>query len=166
MLPRLARRRFPRRWKPRRGARAAYRLALALGNCRLFGVSIDEELNEPCRPISLAASRELTRLLKVFSAEAEQLGRRWDAAVDPAEADNWCSSLLDMRMDAWAAGIALAESYQACRDDQHLQTAGLHQAIDQMQLELNHLDEQLLEEAEILATIISTRLLKTGVLAW
>ena len=120
---------------------SSYRLALALDNsgCSEFD---REELDGACRPVALA-SREPTRLLKVFSAEAEELaalgrGRR------PRRSRELVQQSPRHANGRWAAGIALAESYKPA--ETQTCNSGAPPGDRQMQLELNRLDEQLLEE--------------------
>ncbi len=142
------------------GARAAYRLALTLGRCRLFGVDPGEEFDGvlPSR-LALAAASELTRLLLSQSDEAANLGERWDRAVDPSEADNLCAGLLSTRMEAWAVGLALDEAQEDCEEEERSHASALADAIDRVQDALDRFDVPLEAQTEVLATIANTRLL-------
>src|SRR5437588_12822022 len=94
------------------GDLAAYRLALALGRCRLYGIDPGSDLGAPLTvELAAAAARELVRQVADWTAEAERLGERWDSASDPAEADEFCARLLGARMDAWAAGGSIDEAF-------------------------------------------------------
>src|SRR5205823_4757424 len=93
-------------------------------------------------PMAAAAASELTRLLAAWSEEAGRLGERWDAADDPAEADNLCAGLLGLRMSAWAVSVALEEAYLDCAEDDPARTA-LAVATDRMQDALDRFDEGL-----------------------
>jgi hypothetical protein len=142
------------------GARAAYRLALTLGRCRLFGVAPGEELDGVLPPhLGLAAANELARILRGRAGDAAQLGERWDRAVDPAEADNLCAGLLGTRMEAWAVGIALDEAQLDCAEEGDTRAGALAAAIDRVQDALDRFDADLEAQAEVLATITATRLL-------
>lgn len=142
------------------GARAAYRLALSLGRCRLFGVEPGDEL-DGILPVylALAAVAELTRLLQGRAEYAASLAERWDRAVDPAEADNWCAGLLGIRMEAWAAGIALDEALLDGEQEGGSLASVLAEAIDRFHDALDLFDAKLQEQVAILATITHTHLL-------
>ncbi len=141
-------------------ARAAYRLAVALGHCRLFGVDAGEERDGVLPPhLALAAASELARVLRTWAELAADLGTRWDTAVDPAEADNLCAGLLGARMEAWATGLALDEAQQDCAEEGDARAAALAGAIDRVQDALDSFDTALEAQAEVLATVTGTRLL-------
>jgi len=141
------------------GERAAYRVALALGRCRLFGVAPGDDLNGVMpAPMATAAASDLTRLLLAWAAKAGRLGELWDATDDPAEADNLCAGLLGARMSAWAVGFALDEAYADCLEGDPARSA-LAAAIDRMQNALDPFDEELERHSDVLATVTGTRLL-------
>jgi hypothetical protein len=142
------------------GDRAAYRVARALGRCRLFGVAPGDDLDGVLpAPLAAAAAAELTRLLTTWADEARRLGERWDAAIDPSEADNLCAGLLGARMSAWAVGVALEEAYLDCAEEDPARAA-LAAAIDGMQDALDRFDEGLEGHTDVLATVAGTKLLE------
>jgi hypothetical protein len=143
------------------GERTAYRLAVAMGRCRLFGVAPGDDL-DGILPASLAvaAATELARCLDGWTAEADRLGERWDAARDPAEADDLCAGLLGNRMDAWAASLALDEAYHDGAAEGSPQVEDVGTALDRAYAALDRLDEALERQTDVLATITGTRLLK------
>jgi hypothetical protein len=143
------------------GARAAYRLALSLGYCRLFGVEPGDELDGVLPlPLALAAVAELTRLLQDRSAQAATLAERWDRTVDPAEADDLCAGLLNLRMEAWAAGITLDEALLDGAQEGDPRGPVLAAGIDRFHDALDRFDAALEEQFEVLATIAHTHLLE------
>jgi hypothetical protein len=142
------------------GAQAAYRLAVALGRCRLFGVEPGADLDGTLpAELALPAAATLAGQLEVLTEEARQLGPRWDCAVDPIEADGLCVDLLDARMEAWAALSAIDEANRACRDAGEPGEVPLAQALDHVHDRLEAFDSVLAEQVDILATVADTRLL-------
>ncbi len=142
------------------GERAAYHLAVALGRCQLFGVPPGDDLDGVLpSPLAVAAATELARLLDGWAAEAQRLGERWDAARDPAEADDLCAGLLGARMDAWAASLVLDEAYHDCAAEDAAQAREVGAALDRAYAALDRFDEALERQTEVLATITGTRLL-------
>jgi hypothetical protein len=117
------------------GARAAYRVALSLGRCRLFGVNPGDELDGILPPhLAVAATAELAQLLSGRSEDAATLSERWDRTVDPAEADNLCAGLLGSRMEAWAVDIMVDEALQDAEEEGDHRAAGLAEGIDRMRV--------------------------------
>jgi hypothetical protein len=139
---------------------AAYRVARALGRCRLYGIAPGDDLDGVMPPpLAEAAASELTRRLASWADEAGRLGDRWDAAVDPAEADNLCAGLLGARMDAWAVGVALDEAYLDAVAEDAAGANSLGAAIDRASDALDRFDQALEGQTEVLATITGTNLL-------
>jgi hypothetical protein len=145
----------------RDGARAAYRLALCLGRCRLFGVEPGDDLRDVL-PLNaaLAAAADLTGLLENRARKAASLGEEWEQAVDPAEADNLCAGLLNVCMEAWAIGIALDRAVLEGEQQGDARARTLAEAIDRCHEALDRFDEALEGQLEVLATIAHTHLLE------
>jgi hypothetical protein len=143
------------------GENAAYRLAVALGRCRLFGVPPGEDLDGVLPPpLAVAAAAEMTRLLTDAAAEAERLGERWEAVRDPAEADDLCAGLLGARMDTWAASLALDEAYHDSTAEGSPEAPDVGAALDRVYTALDQFDRALERQTDVLATITGTRLLE------
>jgi hypothetical protein len=135
---------------PGEAARAAsYRLAVAVGRCRLFsppGVAI-----EPLRPrVALAAAEVLQRYLTDWTEDVRNLPRDWKQA-DPVEASDLCLGPLRARMRGWAVWLAIAETEAV----DPLMSA----AIDQVQSALNRFDHELQEQVDLLSVAANTNLL-------
>lgn len=136
------------------GEEAAYRLALARGRCRLFGVEAD--LGAPLTVVeATAALRESVRWLTLELKTAKELGPRWDNCVDPVEAEELVAGLLEQRMDAWAVGLAINEVFYA----EEFPLRELTDAIDAEQSAIDAFDTALEEHLDILSTLAGTRLL-------
>src|SRR5437763_17092362 len=70
--------------------RAAYWLAVVLGNCRLRDVGLGERDGSLPVPIALAAGRRLAALLEGWLDEARRLEERLTAAEEGVEMNDLC----------------------------------------------------------------------------
>jgi hypothetical protein len=136
------------------GARAAYRAALCLGRCRLYGVAPGDLGDVLPTAVAVAATNHLADLLADWTEEANHLGERWDRANDPAEAGELCAGLLDLRTEAWAVGLVVHEVEDAQASSTR---AGLDAAIQRMQAGLENFDAALEQQVEVLGTLAGTR---------
>jgi len=93
---------------------AAFRVALCLGYCRLFGAKLPSDIDGtlPGR-WAAAAARELIGRINVWVQEARELPSRWDVAPPGTETD-LCADVLQSRMDSWAAFLAISEAHEDC----------------------------------------------------
>jgi hypothetical protein len=114
---------------------AAFRVAAALGSCRLCGVELPETLDGTLPPrMALAAGEMLEALLDGQTREAANLSERWDHA-DWFVGQNLAAELLEVRMEAWAAAVAMDEARAAAS------AQGLYDDL----AELDRLEERLFE---------------------
>src|SRR5262249_44798821 len=100
-----------------RACRAAFGAAVALGSCRLFGVSTREaeDLNGVLPPrTALAAATALYQFLGEMRRAAEGLAADREPPGQLVEEEEVCLDLLESRMDVWAAFVAIDESWQDC----------------------------------------------------
>ncbi len=139
---------------------AAYELARALGYCRLFGVKPGDALDRTLPPpMARAGGVALVERLAGWTADARNLGSRWDETEDPAEAESLCADLLEARMDAWAAWAAIDEAHGDLQeeggDDPDL-VATVDRALDALEA----FDATLLAHVDLLATVCDTPLLE------
>jgi hypothetical protein len=96
------------------GLQAAYRVAVALGECRLFGVSLPDDLGGVMpTSLGLAAARQLQSYLDQWVEQARALEQRW-AERDPVAGEDLCLEVVETRMEAWAAFVAVDEAYADC----------------------------------------------------
>lgn len=144
---------------------AAYQVAVALGRCRLFGVD-PGELDGTLPPdMALAAARQLAFYLSEWAhVHVPTLPQRWEDAADPTEAEEMCLELLEARMEAWAAFVAIDEAYAATLvagdAPPHPETAArLAHELDDLPARLDALDNALAEQIPLLATAADTQLL-------
>lgn len=139
---------------------AAYRLAVARGQCNLFGVGLAEDLERPLpAATATAAARGLVRAVEHAIAEANTLGPRWDAAPDQPAAEALVCDLLQRRMDAHAASEAIDEADEAALEGEASGRAELLPAIDAMLDVLDQFDQALEAEIGLLSTVVDTNLL-------
>lgn len=91
---------------------AALELAIALGQCRLFGAGAGEADGTLPEAMAVAAAEALIERLPQWIEDATTLPQRWDQAVEvePLEAEDLCTGLLELRMDLWAAWVAIEEA--------------------------------------------------------
>jgi hypothetical protein len=130
------------------GKRAAYRMVVALGRCRLFGVAPAEDGGGPPPADTAArAATELADLLDVWTAEALHLEESWESARDPAEADDLCAGLLAAHIDARAALLVIEDVLGA---------AGCTAVVARLSAFERALRGR--REAELLSTVVGTRL--------
>ncbi len=133
-LPRLARARIEADYTVReagdhpRGlmpADSAYRLALALGRCRLFGVEMKESDDFTLtRAAAAAAASVLYRALRRATRGVEELGQHLRRAGAYGRRD-LAVELLEFRTDAWAAFLAIDESLSAAIEGTGKGTPGI-----------------------------------------
>lgn len=163
---------------------AAYDLAVALGNCRLFGVEPGEDLDGTLPPdIALAAAREAERVAAAEAERAGGLGPAFDGAEAGEEQEDLACGALEGRMELWAAAVAVDESYEAAveaaagsEDPVPLDPELLGEALDRLGNALADLDDRLREAKGILSVAAGTRLLSNwrealappyrGILPW
>ncbi len=164
--------------------RAAYAVAVAQGYCRLFQVEPgDVRSTLPVR-MAVAACAVLGEQLVGWTEDAVQLAERWDAAHGQSERDGLCVGLLEARLDAWAAFVAVDEAGGAvvarAEPAGHFPEAapvdpagrfgsedtlkrglqlGLEAALDDLARRLAAFDDALSEQEDILSTICTMPLL-------
>ncbi|HPM83018.1 MAG TPA: hypothetical protein PLF81_20080 [Candidatus Anammoximicrobium sp.] len=149
---------FERSGEPSPAARAAaVRVAVALGRCRLGEVPLcDESDGRLSAAWAAAAAERLAARLREAAAEAEQLAERYDAAETQGERDRLGGGLLALRMDAWAALLALQEVCSACLSEDQPGGDALEQALDQLVETLAQFDEALQDQQELLSSVAAT----------
>jgi hypothetical protein len=109
---------------------AAYRSAIALGRCRLLGSSRAELAELALAPaVGMSAARELALRVKQWSQQAKSLPFDMRGATAPRASD-LCMGILEARLEAWAAYLAIDESYSAAVDRADASTDAFSQAVD------------------------------------
>jgi len=145
---------------------AAVALATALGQCRLFGVELPEDLDGtlPLRTAT-AAAEGLVERLRRDTEDARALGPRWDQATDQVEEHDLVCGLLEARMDAWAALLAVEEASLAAQEDGEIANASeqerkrFGEAVEAMIDALADFDNALEDEKGLLSVAADTNIL-------
>ena len=95
---------------PSRAAkRAALRVAIALGYCRLFGFNPPEADGVMPIPMAIGAAEAMVPFLDRCIANVIAYPEEWDDSLGE-EAEDLTIGILEQRMDAWAANTAIAEA--------------------------------------------------------
>jgi hypothetical protein len=140
--------------------RAAYWLAVVLGNCRLRGFDLGKEDGTLSVSTALAAGRRLASLLPQWTEEAQRLEERLDTADRDVEANDLCFDLLEARMEAWSAFVAIDEAYQACLVESSAQHAEFATLIDRLLDQTEELDRQMQDQLVLLSMVAHYPLLE------
>jgi hypothetical protein len=129
----------------------AFRLAVALGSCRLFGVSVSDAEDFTLSPSGaiLAACSTIERLL-----EQERMTEN-----PPADAESVLKRL-EARMELWAASIALEEASEAAAHDPAPEIAYLDQLLKTIRRRIGRLDNNLQRHIPLLRPAAGTYLLE------
>jgi hypothetical protein len=110
--------------------RAAYRMATALGKCRVFGVGTEGITDAAMSSTTAtAAAAELEKRMRRWSAEARTLATQLPR-VSAAAAEDMCLGLLEARTDAWATYVAIDECYAALIESGETPSDTLSAAMD------------------------------------
>lgn len=130
---------------------AAYRVAVALGYCRLFGLNAGDL--DGTLPVAVveAAADYICRQMPDWVTTAAHLGDEWDAALDPHVADRLVDDRLAERTDLWAAQTAVWEAEEALREDADPDAPVVAVAVARMP-SMGELDFQLQRHKDILGT--------------
>jgi hypothetical protein len=140
--------------------KAAYALALALGRCRLFGVAPGPDLDGTLpADLALRAARVLAEVARQAAADARRLPEAWDACEDAVEAESLGLDLLHLRMDAWAAFLAVDEGYLDALEERVPEAAEMGATIDDVLEALDEFDRSAREQVDFLAAAAETNLL-------
>ena len=138
---------------------AAYRLAVALGRCRLAGVAVDDLCGPLPAAVAAAAADELCVRLAGWTDDARRLSERWDQAADLPAAEALSLSLLAARLEAWAAWVAIDESCQAAVERGEANLDSTAAVLDRVLDALDAFDRELQAQRNLLAVAAETGLL-------
>jgi hypothetical protein len=140
--------------------RAAYWVAVALGECHLFGVKPPDDIDGTLSdPMALAAADELVEFVDTWTDEAGSLGERFEQS-EPIEGEEMCVSLVERRLEAWAAFVAIDEAYAAATDERTEVLPQFSQAVDKLLAALCEFDSVLFGQRELLSIAAGTNLLE------
>jgi CRISPR-associated endonuclease/helicase Cas3 len=135
--------------------RAAYWLAVVLGHCRLEDVDLGELDGSLPEAAALAACRRFVRLVPAWCEDAQRLDKKLLTAQGLVEENDICFELLEARMEAWAAYVAIDEAYQVSVEDRSPRQAAFGQALDEVLDRLEEFDRELQAQADLLAAGIA-----------
>jgi hypothetical protein len=140
---------------------AAFRVALCLGYCRLFGVELPKDLDGtlPARE-AVAAAEELIAHINVWAQEARNLPARWDAAPAGTEQD-CCADILQSCMDSWATFVAISEAHEDCVGYREPEAQEFDRVIDRVMDAMDRFEDTLREPEiiSLLSTLAGSELL-------
>lgn len=139
----------------------AYRLALALGRCIVYGVKLPEDVDGVLPyQVAIAAAKGGAALAVRMAEKARQLTSSWDDA-SPAAAEDLCASMLETRHDLWCAMQAVYESYECLLEESATQLGELESALDSFGEACEQLDAILQREENLalLSTLVELPLL-------
>ncbi len=139
--------------------RAALWLAVALGRCRLFGVDPGENNGVLPQRTAIAAAVECSRQLRHLAESVYALARQWDAGDIDADSGLEAGQFLFVRMDFWAAAIAIDEAYEAALLDRNAVTGEFRRVIRQLTADGQALDSSMQENTDIFCTAANTEML-------
>jgi hypothetical protein len=140
---------------------AFYALALNIGRCRLFGVTV----HDPAADVSLStisfdrASLHLIDHLKDVMRWLEEIQTQPEG-YRGYEERNVALELLESRMDAHAAYLALDEAYAAARFNGEVEADAMGRRLNQVRRLIDRLDGNLQNQLPLLRLAASTRLLE------
>jgi hypothetical protein len=136
------------------GTAAAYELALSLGRCRLFGVKVEEDFALGQAAFFAASGQMIEHLKRVA---------RWVMGAGDVCAyllRNAALEMLEIRMDAHAAYLALDEAYAAARFEGHPRADHMGRRLNQVRRMIDVVDGNLKEQEELLRLAAGTHLLE------
>jgi len=141
--------------------RAAARVAVALGYCRVFGLDAGEDAGVLPVAEALGAAHAFSTEVRELESDIDKLPGKWDMAEDGTEQESLCADILERRMDLWVGLIALNEAALEAilGDDAGAWT--LSERLDSLSDAVDHLDDRI-QQPEILgllSTLVATELI-------
>ncbi|MDW8223309.1 MAG: hypothetical protein RMJ82_10200 [Gemmatales bacterium] len=140
----------------------ALEAAVALGYCRLYDITLGEEDGVLPKAIAQVAAVALASQLDNLIQDAENLPQRWDETEEPSERDELCLSLLEERMNAQAAYIAIEEALLEAQSEGEISWAEYSMTLDSLIQRLEQIDQALRtpDRLHILSTVAHYPLLR------
>ncbi len=142
--------------------RAAYRLSVAIGHCRLFGIEPPDDTDGTLPAAeAIVAAEKLREFVEAWTEDARQLGARWDEE-EPEVGEALCAEVLEGRMEAWAAFVSIDEAYYDCKLAREPVATQFDAALDRLLDALDQFDDVLQEpdNLALLSMLTGTELLK------
>ena len=137
-------------------AQAAYRVAVALGYCRLYGLDVGELDGTLPGYLALAATCRLVQLLPEWVRAAQRLGTSWDERSDADEADDLVAGFVEGRTNVLAAELALNEAQTVLTEDADPLAATVATELRRAESMIYEFNSALERHTDILATLVET----------
>lgn len=142
-------------------ARAAYPLAVAWGQRRLFPAAEDADAGPPLATmIALPAARDLNRRVRLWARHAQTLPARVSGVAGLRSEPLLVAALLRARMEAWAAYLAVDAAYSAALRVGDRSADRLGEAIDDVLEGMDSFDAALQSVESSLARALPRDLLR------
>lgn len=140
---------------------AALRVAANLGYCRLFGLDPGEADGILPSAEALGAAEALADFLDESIAQVRRYPQQWDNTLGE-EAEDLSIEILERRMDAWAAHVAISEAALRATIEQEPGLPALLAAQERYRIKTRQLDEEMQtsEVLELLSTVTDTHVLE------
>jgi SNF2 family DNA or RNA helicase len=138
---------------------AAYGVAVALGQCRLFGVELADDDGSLSPSMGLAAARKWRAYLGEWVSAADEIPRLWLKAGGTLEVLELALEPLEQRMESWAAFVAIDEAYEEAQESAWPRRREFGELLDACLAGLDRFDEALHRHVEYLAVASRTALL-------
>lgn len=139
--------------------RAALWLAVALGRCRLFDVDPGDLDGVLPQRTAIAAAVECSRQLRLWTDSFREFAEQCGAGDIDADCDLQAGHFLFIRMDIWAAVIAIDEAYEASLLDKDASTGQFRRVIRQLAAESRTFDTAMQNSIEAICMAANTELL-------
>jgi len=146
--------------------RACLWLAAALGRCRIYGTDIGECDGVLPSNFAIAAARELSDHVHKLITRMEEFAKEWrrtdKTEAEEFENDDAVCGFLFMRMDFWAAFIAIDEAYQDSLEREPKADGTFRKAIAQVVEDMKVLDAEMQKHMDILCNAAETEMLNNS----
>jgi hypothetical protein len=141
--------------------RAAFWLAVALGRCRLFGVDLHKDEDGALPPkLAAAAAFKCSKEMHNWGEVVTATARQWDAGDFDDDCELEAGNLVFVRMDFWAAYIAIEEGYQAWLvAGDEVAGEGLRKAFKDLTKASRTLDDIMQSHLDVICTAAATEML-------
>lgn len=134
--------------------------ALLLGRCRLFGVTLDGDLNRGLpADVAAQATAGMIQVVQDVIVETQHMPQRWDVSQTQLEFDTLVGDLLHVRMDAWSVLVAVYEAERTETKLPAVQSQELNRKVSSLVDAIEAFDHTLNRYIELLSIVVDTRLL-------
>jgi 5-methylcytosine-specific restriction protein B len=137
----------------------AYRLAVSLGYCRLFGIEVENAVAHLSMECASAGLKFWMSRCVEWQQKARELELVWASAAAETDALTYSTNLLTARMDSWAAFIAIHEVTQHEGDGPTRTHQQFERDLEAVLDALEDFDQCLHDGISYLAPVVETGLL-------